>query len=186
MKYENRFRPFLVELLIELIYCWQSKATEQLRLEAAIMVTRKHCGNLRDSLLTQPFVKDEEEISFFKFIQPQFTGRLCFYTIMYEAIVSAPSDPAEAHEFWQYEQKRYSRFLEKNHLYIEYLESGATIDDHKYFLRRTNRQPQQFHSKLYGIHPDYFTTLDHLSSALFAEKLYYSYVVTRSAILQAY
>lgn len=176
MKCDNRFHPFINAMLMELIYCWQSRTPELLRIETAIMIVRKHCERVRHNIFTSSFCGDEQEIHFFKNIQPQFTGRLCYYTILYEAHVSKPADKKHAVAFWTNEQLRYSRFMEKDKVYIKYLESGDCSDDSKYFLRRTNKHPRQLHSKLYGLDNELFTALDSLSSALFAEKMYHYYV----------
>jgi len=180
MKREDRFLPFINGLLTDLIYCWQSKTTELLRIETAIMITRKHCEKIKHELFSHPFCSDEQEIDFFRNIQPNFTGRLCYYTILYEAHVSLPVKESEINYFWHNEQKRFYRFRDRNLAYIEYLESGNTNEDDKYFLMRMNRQPQPLHSRLYGLDPQFCTALDHLVSAHFAEKLYYYYVSAKN------
>lgn len=175
----NHFMPLINEMLVELIFCWQSKTAELLRAETAIMITRKHCNGLKNEIFTHQFTCDEEELIFFKKIQPQFTGSLCYYTILYEALLSSPGN--EIHEFWENEQKRYHRFKEKHAAFIEYMESGSTVKDEIYFLRRSNNNAQSVHSKLYGLGADLYTSHDHLASVLFAERLYYNYVISKTA-----
>lgn len=174
------FRPLINEMLVELIFCWQARKAELLRVETAIMITRKYCERLRNDIFIHPFTSDEEELIFFKKIQPQFTGKLCYYTILYEALVSLPVN--EINEFWENEQKRYHRFKEKHAAFIEYMESGNTGKDEMYFLRRSNVNAQSLHSKLYGLGADLYTSHDHLASALIAENLYYNYVVSKTGI----
>lgn len=160
-------------LLTELIFCWQSRNSEQLKVESAIMITRKHCVALSDELFRKTFTSDEEEIFFFKKIEPNFIGKLRYYTILYEALISESCSP---HEYWSNEMKRYSRFREKNASFIEYLESGCTVNDDRYFLRRNNKEPIQLHQNLYGLGANLHTSHNHVASALFAEKLYNRYV----------
>jgi hypothetical protein len=179
MKCDNRFHPFINAMLMELIYCWQSRSGELLKIETAIMIMRKHCERLKHNIFTYPFCSDEQEICFFKHVQPHFTGRLCYYTLLYEAHVSAPRNKDDAADFWMKEQQRYNRFIEKDTVDINYLRSGSCEYDRKYFLRRTNKHPQRLHSILYGLDRELFTALDALASALFAEEMYRYYVVNK-------
>ena len=174
MKRESRFLPLVTAMLKDLIICWQSKTPELLKVETAIMITRKHCERLKNELFNHPFTSDDEEITFFKTIQPQFTAKLCYYTILYEALVSSPD--VEINLFWENERKRFHRFKKRHYSFIQYMESGNTVEDEIYFLRRTNRNAQHLHSKMYGLGPDLFTLNDHLASALLAEKMYFEYV----------
>jgi hypothetical protein len=174
MTRESRFLHHISAMLNDLIFCWQSRTTELLKVESAIMIMRKHCDRLKNELFKHPFTCDEDEIIFFKSIQPQFTGKLCYYTILYEALVSAPE--TDINLFWANERKRFQRFSKKHSSFIQYMESGSTYDDEMYFLRRTNRNAQQLHSKMYGLGADLFTLNDHLASAFLAEKMYFDYV----------
>jgi len=174
MKRESRFLHHVSAMLNDLIFCWQSRTTEMLKVETAIMIMRKHCDRLKNELFNHPFTSDEDEITFFKIIQPQFTGKLSYYTILYEALVSSPE--TEVNLFWANERKRYHRFKKKHCSFIQYMESGCSVEDEMYFLRRTNRNAQQLHSKMYGLGDDLFTLYDHLASALLAEKMYFDYV----------
>ena len=179
-KRASRFRPYINEMLIELIFCWQSRTPELLRVESAIMITRKHCDRVKNELFRHPFTCDEEELNFFKKIQPHFTGKLCYYTILYEALISSTNH--DAGDFWENEQNRYLRFKEKYADFFDYMESGSKVNDEMYFLRRSNVNAQTHHSKLYGLGPDLYTSHDHLASTLFAEKLYYNYVESKTGI----
>lgn len=180
MRRVSHFRPLINEMLVDLIFCWQSKTAELVRVETAIMITRKYCDRLKNEIFIHPFTCDEEELFFFKKIQPHFTGKLCYYTILYEALVSSPLN--EINEFWENELKRYHRFKEKHAAFIDYMDNCCTDKDELYFLRRSNLNAQSLHSKLYGLGADLYTSHDHLASALFAERLYYNYVVSKTMI----
>lgn len=175
----SRFRPLLNNLLVDLVDCWQRKTPELLRVESAFMLTMKHWREVKTECWHNPFMTIEEEIDFFKNIKSHFTGRLAYYTILYEALISMPNKLDEVIQYWRNELERYDRFIEKNKAFIHYLESGCQDHDREYFLRKNFAQPVSLYVKVYDGDEDFCTTKDPLVSACFAEHAYKQYVLGR-------
>lgn len=175
----TRFHPVLNELFVDLLDCWQKKTAEILRVESSYMITMKHWEKARNICWQHPFRDMEEEIYFFKNIKSQFTGRLTYYSILYEALSFVPGDPVSMKEYWEDELKRYDRFIENNRSFIEYLEGGDTSCDEQYFLRKNMLHQPVLQSKIYDRDVQCCTSRDHLVSAFFAEKIYRQFVLSR-------
>lgn len=47
------------------------------------------------------FARDEEEIYFFKFLKPKFTGELQYYKKLYQAILFKPTEKNELIRFYK-------------------------------------------------------------------------------------
>jgi hypothetical protein len=169
----------LNELLTELIDCWQRRSTEILRLESAFLITKKYCEQIRNACWASDFSSDDEEIYFFRHIQPQFCGRLMYYSILYEALISAPAEKDLEADYWQKESQRLHRFTQKNQGFIDYLDSGAADRDAAYFLRSRYLQPSFMHGKIFQCGPDDITLQASVSCSLFAERNYHVYVQSR-------
>src|SRR5688572_7292810 len=110
----QRFWPLMNRMLMELLDCWQRKTPEVLIAGAAYMITMKYWKEVKNICWQHPFETREEEIYFFKHIKSQFTGRLAYYNILYEALASAPLEDHAQKPYWQKELKRYGTFLERN------------------------------------------------------------------------
>ena len=174
-----RFWPLLNNLLVDLVDCWQRKTPELLRVESAFMLTMKHWRDVKSECWHNPFLTIEEEIDFFKNIKCHFTGRLAYYTILYEALISLPTDIEDTPQYWRRELERYNRFVEKNKVFIHYLESGSQDLDAEFFLRKHLVQPVSVYVKVYDGDADFCTTRDPLVSACFAENAYKQYVLAK-------
>lgn len=173
-----RFKPFLNKLLVELLDCWQRKSPQILRVESAYMITLRHWKEIKGYCWQKKFDSEEDEINFFKNIKCEFIGRLNYYAILYEALVSAPQGETELRLFWESEYERYDRFLENHSDFITYLNSGNDQLDRHYFLRQNMSIAPPIATKIYDGDPDFSTQYDHLVSAFFAERLYRHYLLT--------
>src|SRR5690242_6910072 len=107
---QSRYTKLLDLLLCELITCWQRPQPEKLLVESAFLITQKHCNDLKQVCWQHKFDSIGEEIYFFKTIHPQFAGRLMYYSIVYESLISCPTCNESSKAFWLKELDRYDRF----------------------------------------------------------------------------
>lgn len=171
---QDRLTRFLNDLLMELVTCWQQPHVESDQVEAAFLVTKKYCETLKHRVWADGFSDESEEIYFFKNAQPEFTGRLMYYSIIYEALLSVPQNIADATEFWQQERLRFSRFIRKHVDFVQYMDGEESYFDEHYFLRRNKGPLLSAAAKIYECCEDH-TSHNALAAQLFAEHKYYEY-----------
>jgi hypothetical protein len=127
------------------------------------------------------FADEAEEIHFFKHVHPQFAGRMMYYSIVYESLLSCPASAGDAAiNFWKQERERYDRFSRKYEDCVTYLASGNTDEDAYYFLRR-NRGDSL--STFFACCEDY-TIWSTAAAAYLAEKSYREFVEGRLAEME--
>jgi hypothetical protein len=173
----QRFRPLMNKMLTELLDCWQRKTPEVLIVGAAYMITMKYWKEDKSECWQNPFTTAEEEISFFKNIKCQFTGRLAYYSILYESLASLPLEKDAGKTYWKNELKRYKEFVEKHGSFVDYLAKGDNQLDAQYFLRKNLTGPVPAHLAMYDGDPEFCTARDYLVSGWFAETHYHQYVL---------
>lgn len=172
-------------LLSELISCWQRPQSEELLLESAFLITQKHCNNLKQEYWQHKFANDAEEVYFFKIIHPQFAGRLMYYSIVYESVMSCPTCDDAASAFWLKELDRYDRFCVRHENIISYLSQQRTDEDKRYFMRNTGDRLQYVYEKAQFMCVEETTVWSTSAATFFAEKSYHQYVTAKVAS-QAY
>ena len=146
---------------------------------AAYMITMKHWKEVKSECWQHPFPNMEDEIDFFKNIKCQFTGRLAYYSILYESLTVLPGEKQEEAAFWHSQLKRYEHFTEKHSTFIDYLKNGKSQFDEQYFLRKNLSGPVPSHLAMYDGDPEFCTARDYLVSGYFAETQYRQYVLAR-------
>ena len=176
----SRYAKLLDTLLGELITCWQKPQCEKLLVESAFLITQKHCNSLKQFCWQHKFESDQEEIYFFKTIHPQFAGRMMYYSIMYESLMSCPSCEEAAKSFWQRELDRYHRFHARNENVIDYLDQQRADEDERYFLRRTGDRIIYVHEKVQFMCAEEITIWSTSAAIYFAEKSYHQYVLSKA------
>ena len=177
----ERYQQLLLRLLGELVSCWQRPQREELLVASAFLLTQKYCNELKNETWQHGFGGDAEEIHFFKHLLPQFSGRMMYYTMVYEAILSCPKMPDEVTAFWQKETARYERFCEKNHALVHYLDSGCTARDDYYFLRKNKENVIMPAEKHLFFCCDDYTIWSGPTSSYFAEKCYREFAHARAS-----
>jgi hypothetical protein len=177
----SRYVKLLDTLLSELIICWQRSQCEKLLVESAFLITQKHCTDLKQVCWQHKFANDQEEIDFFKSIHPQFAGRMMYYSIMYESLMSAPSFEEAAKTFWLRELDRFDRFHARHANVVEYLDQKCVDKDERYFLRRTGNRIIYVHEKVQFMCAEEITVWSTSAAMYFAEKSYHQYVLSKLA-----
>ena len=178
----SRYTVLLDRLLSELITCWQRPQPEKILLESAFLITQKHCNNLKEECWQHKFKNASEEIYFFKIIQPHFAGRLMYYSIVYESLLSCPSCSDDSKAFWAKELDRYDRFCRRHESVVEYIDQDSSEYDERYFLRGSAENVGYAAEK-----PQFMcsheTTIWSTSAAMcFAEKSYHQFVLSKLSV----
>lgn len=105
-------------------------------IEACFMTALRHWEKFKKVVRLQGFENRADEIHFFKYVKPQFTGLVEYYTQRYQAMLFVPSgSTAQAHYFWKMEDRRIERFFARHREFVQYYEKGETEMDELYFLR---------------------------------------------------
>jgi hypothetical protein len=178
----SRYTKLLDCLLSDLITCWQRPQPEKILLESAFLITQKHCENLKQTCWEHKFINDKEEIFFFRKIHPQFAGRMMYYSIMYESILSCPCCAHDAKTFWVKELDRYDRFCDRHKAVVEYLDQNRAEEDELYFLRRTGDRIIYVHEKVPFMCAEETTLWSTSAAMYFAEKSYHQFVLSKIAL----
>lgn len=97
------------------------------------------CARVGKAIDQYGFCSEEEEIGFFRTMQPALLGRLIYYRLLYFSAVFCPEVPRMQKDFWQREAERLALFRERNSVFYEYYISGRTDRDREYFLRLQSR-----------------------------------------------
>lgn len=177
----SRYTKLLDRLLSELITSWQRRQDEKILVEFAFLITQRHCNKLKQECWQYKFVNDQEEIYFFKTIHPQFAGRMMYYSIVYESVISCPVCPQATKSFWRKELDRYSRFCGRHQNIVDYLDQRCTEDDERYFLRGTGDRVRSVHEKAQFMCFEERTIWSTAAAMYFAEQSYHQYVLSKIA-----
>jgi hypothetical protein len=144
--------------------CYQLSSNYWLRLTQ--MVSRYH------------FHSEEEEIDFFKRVNPLFTSEIEYYKLLFHATIFTPPDDLEARKFWQREFLRLDRFVE-NHLdFVQYMLTGNTCHDKDYFLRKNFDRSNQANFGIDLAEKDAYTNSDGLLAEFLSLQKYIVYIQT--------
>lgn len=162
------------QLLADTENCRQAKLPDLEKLEQSFRITIKAWSRLQDEFLGYRFDTTEEEINFFKYIKPLFTGRIEFYAMAYKAALFCPEDnKKQLRSFWKEELKKLHTFRKNNEGFVAYYEKGFTSLDQDYFLEtKESSAPTPYH-----LGAELSSSHDYLASAILAHEMYHKYVL---------
>jgi hypothetical protein len=150
-----------------------------LRVAAAFLLAQKHCTALKADIWRHGFACDQSEIHFFKQLLPQFSGRMIYYTILYEALLSCPKNSEEVTPYWQKESERYDRFCTKNAELVRYHTGRSTEADTYFFLRKSKDKIIMHPQKEFFSCCEDYTIWSGPTCSWFAEKSYRQFVESK-------
>ena len=111
-------------------------APELDRIKACFDTASVHWEKFSNTVRVLGFENPADEIHFFKFIKPRFTGLMEYYSQRYQALLFvSDGNSAKAHRFWKMQEYRIERFFARHHEFVRYYEEGETEMDEEYFLR---------------------------------------------------
>ncbi|MCZ4223526.1 RteC domain-containing protein [Pedobacter rhodius] len=152
-------------------------------LSEILKAVRESLRQLKEYILANPFIDDDEQIWFFKYIKPKFYCLRLFYLEKYELQTIVPSaNPKQIKQFYHDELATIMRFFQRNAFIYQYYRRGATELDSIYFLRGVDVQ-----SVLLPDIPEqdceFSTSQDYLFSKIKAYELLQEYILTQLRLL---
>jgi hypothetical protein len=145
--------------------------------ESCIGIVGTALEQLKDLVLTHPFISPEEEVLFFKTIKPRFYAHLLYYIRIYRMEINRPPGSKEIVDYYyKKELQKLTLFFDRNREFYQYYRSGATYLDAVYFLRT---RPGAMHpcKNEFTRQPDSFSACqDHKISLILANELLSDYI----------
>jgi len=179
---EQLWEYFYSLMLLDISRCDTTASTETQRSECSYEVAVNYWQKVRDNWRMKLVYTDEEEITFFRDVKPQFTSHVEYYLILNQGLLFIPDHPSEAYKYWQEEEKRYQRFYKRNETFIRYLENKYHDNDRDYFLERNNRHTILAKERIYG-DADCRSSHDSLIRSWLANKRYNEFVKHKLSVL---
>src|ERR1700738_2639938 len=134
---QKKYLPLYKELLDDLRGILRLEIQEVERIQLCFNSSMRYWNKIKEFVKMHSFENEMEEIQFFKHIKPRFTGLIEYYIQIYRAHLFIPSKANEERQiFWEHELQKIDRFYATHNAFYEYYKSGATSQDHRWFLRR--------------------------------------------------
>ena len=160
-------------LIRDIMYIRSGEGTELAGIEAAFKTAIAHWEAIKEKVREETFTDEQEEIRFFKYIKPRFTGLIEYYTQRYQALLFIPDKDIETMlYFWKLEMKKIDRFFLAQSEFIQYYEQGCTDKDSLYFLRADSDLSNFEKARVYDLDGDTATSHDWLVSKLLGFRMY--------------
>jgi hypothetical protein len=156
---------------LTLLLCSELSGTE--RIEACFKCTLLHLAKLKQLVNQTGFTDDPEEIHFFKHIKPQFTGRLEYYTLIYNFQLFHPIDnPFDLYAYCHRERQKVVKFTRDQETFIQYYTEGRTDHDALFFLRRNYEAESRPYSRVFDQDPGFAAAFDWIAALHIGNDLY--------------
>lgn len=130
----------------------------------------------------QGFDTEDQEIYFFKYIKPRFTGLLSYYTRCYQCLLFRPNGSKEQVLYYQRELIKAEKFFVDHAEFYAYYIEDRSDQDKEYFIR-IHRNPTCPFEKLYSGNTQLVSLKDRLAAEVIAHNLYRDHLLK---ILSAY
>jgi hypothetical protein len=174
---EVNFLKLYKDLADEISLILRGEGPEIEKFESCFRCGIRYWENLKEKIKKNYFKNDEEEIHFFKYVKPKFTGLIEYYTQRYQAFLFLPDkDTASKLYFWNMELKKIDRFYDSQQAFIRYYQSGDKDLDELYFLRAESDCSNFQYARVYDLDSETATSHDWLVSRMVAFELYRSYI----------
>ena len=134
---------------------------EEERVENCFKICLDHWEAVKQIVREDGFSDDAAEIRFFKWVKPRFTGRLEYYTLVYQYGLFCPREDATAAlSFWTKEQAKIVRFRVTQASLIAYYRRGSSELDEELFLRRHYKADPTVYTRVFDREEDFLTSGD--------------------------
>lgn len=141
--------------------------------EACFKCCLDHWSALKKMVLRDLFEDEREEILFFKYVKPKFTGQLEYFTQIYQFQLFCPvDDAAQLKTFIKHEQWKIDQFKINQKAFIKYYVSGQNGLDARFFLRRNFEAKPSPNVCIYDLDPRLLTTGDWMLTLLMSYEQY--------------
>jgi len=132
--------------MVQQLAGYETTATDERKwIEWGFSITTKTWFPIQEKIESgYQFADQQDEISFFKNMEPKFIGLIDFFTLIYKSILFQPDDKDGKEAYWKSELNSCKNFLSKHQAFCRYNEQGSTKMDHVYFVKQNNQQPPIF------------------------------------------
>jgi hypothetical protein len=166
-----------IELSKDLQSIHRLEKPEVNKIELCFTRSMQYWNKLKEFVKMHDFENEIEEIQFFKHVKPRFTGLIEYYIQIYRAHLFMPSKGHEERQaFWQNELLKIDKFYDTYNVFYEYYKSGASDQDHRWFLRRGGEVRSFKKVAIYDHDTNAVTSHDWLISLIVAYKKYRAYI----------
>lgn len=132
---------------------------------------------LKDGLDDYSFPTRQEEIHFFKEVKPAFMSQLIYHRKIYQVEVGRPpGSTVEQQTYLEKEVFKLNDFFGDNKFLYQYLRSGSTHLDERFYFRPTEESAFAFRLYAPGDEPAFPTSFDLLTARVKANDLLYGYL----------
>lgn len=145
----------------------------------AFMICLQHWSRLQSGMVVQGGLAVTEEVYFFKCVKPLFTGRIEYFTKVYQGLAFLPADPIQWREYWLKEADRLRQFRNQYEDFVAYYRSGATHLDKEYFSRSPLAEIPVAWRTPFDAHGYFSSTHDSLVAQQWAHERYHEYVAAK-------
>ncbi len=128
----DKFKNLYERLLQETRTIWEQVIPEAEKAESSCSCCLRYLEQVNAVVKISPFRSEQEEIDFYKYEKPWFSGRLEYYTQVYLYTLFCPRENLD--EFSATELDKIRKFREGQTKFIHYIASGATDRDREYFV----------------------------------------------------
>jgi hypothetical protein len=156
----------------------KNEITEQ-SIESCFQLCSNYWFQLRQKVSRHHFESEEEEIDFFKNVNPLFISEIEYYKLLFHAALFRPTDGEEAWRFWQREAQRLERFVEDHVDFVRYILAGKTCCDKEYFLKKNLETNNELNLRVDEPKNDETTNWVELLAEFLSLKKYTVYVETQ-------
>jgi hypothetical protein len=171
----EKYRNLYEGLLRDTHAAWGMPLPESERTEACFKVCLEYWIRLKELVAEGPFGEEREEVDFFRQVKPLFTGRLEYYTLVYQYLLFCAGDDEEAlAEYRSKELRKIAQFRKVHAGFIRYMEEGARDRDGAYFLRGEGAETGS--TRIFDSDGKYSCPKDGLTTQMLAYQLYEIYI----------
>jgi len=137
--------------------------------ENCTKVVQNCINQLRKKVITNDFLKNEDEIHFFKKVKPQVVSKFIYYARLFQVESKRPKGNAKTQiAYFDDEIQKCQNYFNKSHQFYQYFRSGEHYFDQQYFLRKNKSIRIQFDCSGSFIDDQFSTSLDSTFSKLIA------------------
>ena len=174
----RKFALDLYQSMVEELELLQMDDLTEQSIECCYQVSSNYWFQIRQMLSRFHFQSEEEEIDFFKRVNPLFTSEIEYYKLLFHATIFRPPDDEEARRFWQREFQRLDRFVENHPDFVLYMLTGNTCRDKQYFLRKNFDLSNRVNLGIGLAEEDAYTNCDDLLAEFLSLQKYTVYIKT--------
>lgn len=151
--------------------------------KAILLFLKEKLAELKQTILSEQFKDEAEEITFFKHQKPLLLGRLIFFYKILHIESNCPPCMELMTDYYRKQQEEQKLFFDRIVSFYQYYRSGATYRDRYYFLREKREICPETELFLFEEEPEFSTGYDGLVARILAMEMLYAYLTSRRRAL---